>query len=625
MNFLREQLATDSKSRIAYFFCNDKDVYNRTAVAVLKSLLYQLLHQNPGFFQHILPEYEKFRLDKETNWSAAALWSAFHNIVIDPAAESVYCVVDALDECLDDQGGNDYRRSDLLRDLHDLYLSQSSSQCTARIVLSSRPLPAIQSLLPNISLVIRLEDFNRSDIGQYISDEVDRLAIKGKYPPGLKVEVQKTIEEMSGNMFLWVSLTVNDLSKRRTIKEIRHLLNTVPRTLFAYYECILASISSENSDRAKVLLMWIAHAATPIRLEELALAIAVRDDARSIAEIEEDMPLNIEDHIMELCSPLVEIVDTYVVFIHQSVKDFLMTAGERVGLDSPPFEPRYHRIYHVPLQEASSKLTRTCITYLTFIDHTQRPPAIDVSECPVLGWPIHARLSAPLDDKTKHVFPKFLDINSAHFSVWMKYYWDLHLAGESFEGEIQSHIQPLYVASLLHITPLVKLLLEDGADVNNQGGTYINALQCAASNGGSIDIVEILVGEGADVNAYGGFHGTALMAASFSGNIEVVKFLLVCGAKTDLVGGKFGDVLQAAAWRENLDIIKLLLDSGASINVLGGEFGNPLLAAAWSGHPDVAEFLLDQGLDANNRGRLNGFPLQAAVRRGHTIVIQKLL
>lgn len=624
MNFLREQLTTDSKLRIAYFFCDSKDANNRTAVAVLKSLLYQLLDKNPGFFQHILQAYEKFRLDKETNWSAAALWDAFNKIAIDPAAESVYCIVDALDECLDDQSSNDYRRSDLLRDLNNLYLSQSS-RCTARIVLSSRPIPQIESLLPNITTVIRLEDFNRSDIDRYISDEVDRLAIKGKYPPSLKKLVQDRIKKMSGNMFLWVSLVMNELSKCRTKGEIRHLLNTIPRTLFAYYESVLANISSENSNRTKILLMWIVHAATPIRLEELALAIAVRADARSIADIEDDIPLSIEDDVMELCSPLVEIVDSYIVLIHQTVKHFLITASESVGADIPPFEPCYHRIYYVSLQEASSTLARTCITYLMFIDHLKRSPIVDILKYPVVSWPIHARLSAPLDENTKDVFRKFMDMKSTHFSEWVKHYWELLFSDETYDGGIQTHIKPLYVASLLHITPLVELLLEDGAHVNSEGGKYFHALQCAASNGGSIDVVKLLVRKGADVNGYGGFHGTALMAASFSGNLEVVRFLLGCGAKTDIVGGKFGDVLQAAAWRGNLDIVKLLLSSGASTNVVGGEFGNPLLAAAWSGHLGVVEFLLDQGMDANSRGRFNGFPLQAAVRRGMTDVIETLL
>ena len=71
---------------------------------------------------------------------------------------------------------------------------------------------------------------------------------------------------------------------------------------------------------------------------------------------------------------------------------------------------------------------------------------------------------------------------------------------------------------------MVELLLEQGADVNAQGGYYGNALQAASArprHGGGA-----AAGKGADVNAQGGYYGNALQAASGNGDEAVVELLL---------------------------------------------------------------------------------------------------
>ncbi|KAG8798956.1 hypothetical protein FRC18_008497 [Serendipita sp. 400] len=71
---------------------------------------------------------------------------------------------------------------------------------------------------------------------------------------------------------------------------------------------------------------------------------------------------------------------------------------------------------------------------------------------------------------------------------------------------------------------IVRLLLENGADVNKQGGEYGNALY-AASIRGREQIVRILLDNGADVNAQGGRHGSAVEAAWAGGHVEVAHLL----------------------------------------------------------------------------------------------------
>jgi ankyrin repeat protein len=55
------------------------------------------------------------------------------------------------------------------------------------------------------------------------------------------------------------------------------------------------------------------------------------------------------------------------------------------------------------------------------------------------------------------------------------------------------------------------------------------------------EVVQLLLNQGAEVNAQGGFYGNALQAASCSGNKELIQLLLNQGADVDAQGGKDGN------------------------------------------------------------------------------------
>ena len=94
---------------------------------------------------------------------------------------------------------------------------------------------------------------------------------------------------------------------------------------------------------------------------------------------------------------------------------------------------------------------------------------------------------------------------------------------------------------------ILQALLDNGADVNMQGGFYGNALQAVAANPGvsghRLGAMQILVQRGADVNAHGGEYGYALIAAAanpthptetcLESTSLILKFLLENGADPD--------------------------------------------------------------------------------------------
>ena len=120
---------------------------------------------------------------------------------------------------------------------------------------------------------------------------------------------------------------------------------------------------------------------------------------------------------------------------------------------------------------------------------------------------------------------------------------------------------PLYYASLGGLKQVITHLLENGADVNAQGGQYGNALQ-AASLRGFGEIVELLIDKGAKVDAQGGEYGNALQAASLNGDEAIVKLLIKKGghifAQDDMT-----KALKAASTHGHRRIVRLLEEAGA--------------------------------------------------------------
>ena len=174
--------------------------------------------------------------------------------------------------------------------------------------------------------------------------------------------------------------------------------------------------------------------------------------------------------------------------------------------------------------------------------------------------------------------------------------------------------------------PAVRLLLENGADVNLKGnGSHgMSALYKAACQN-RMTVVELLLDNDADVNLVGGYYGSALQASSSQGYMSMVELLLRYGADVNLAGGKYGSALQAASYEGHIPTVQLLLRHGADVNLAGG-YGSALQAASRFSHDSVVQLLLDNGADVKMGGGMYGSALIAAsTSGGHLSTVQLLL
>jgi ankyrin repeat protein len=163
----------------------------------------------------------------------------------------------------------------------------------------------------------------------------------------------------------------------------------------------------------------------------------------------------------------------------------------------------------------------------------------------------------------------------------------------------------------------VRLLLENGADINAEGGEHGTALQAASAEGHQ-EIVRMLLDKGADINVEGGNDGTALQAASLWDHTMIVDLLLDGGADIDAGGGRYGNALSAACSWNNQSVARILLDRGANLNTV-------LVAACRHDHIRSVRMLLNKGADANTRDERHKTALETASSRGNVIIVQLLL
>jgi ankyrin repeat protein len=118
-------------------------------------------------------------------------------------------------------------------------------------------------------------------------------------------------------------------------------------------------------------------------------------------------------------------------------------------------------------------------------------------------------------------------------------------------------------AALIGGTPLVKLLLQKGADPNVRsamGGTALIAACVSRENPDSIlERVKLILEKGGKVNTINSYNGsTALMSASSLGRIEVVKTLLAAGADVKIKNKKGQTAMDLAAKHGHVKVVGLL-------------------------------------------------------------------
>src|SRR5690606_37903578 len=145
---------------------------------------------------------------------------------------------------------------------------------------------------------------------------------------------------------------------------------------------------------------------------------------------------------------------------------------------------------------------------------------------------------------------------------------------------------PLYLAAVNGSAPMIKLLLEAGADPNLTVLSHTETPLMFAARSGALDAVKLLLDAGAELEAKDDYRGaTPIPFAAEQNHADVVRYLIERGAnpnartKTVVEEGRRGPALPTgglsslmlAAREGGVETVKVLLDAKALVNQQSAE------------------------------------------------------
>jgi len=191
---------------------------------------------------------------------------------------------------------------------------------------------------------------------------------------------------------------------------------------------------------------------------------------------------------------------------------------------------------------------------------------------------------------------------------------------------------------------IVQILLDKGVDIHAKSGIHGTAILAAVASLDVFDfhindapMVKFLLEKGANVNDQCEKTGTILqsaMVSRFSGEgkriMSVLAILLKHKADINAINPRFGTALHVAACHCIPGVVEFLLENGADVKLRGGEYETPLIAAivsmakissldSWYEYKrfeKIVKVLLAKGVDVEARSGKYGTALEAASEGG---------
>jgi ankyrin repeat protein len=665
-----------SNDKVVYFICDNKHADFRTKESILGSLLHQLLVSNPILVRHATAHY-KYKKESIAT-SAATLWTIFEDILRGEDIATVYCILDALDECEDET------RKWILRKLSRLFSVRPDGRAHGsrhlKMVITSRPWEDIALGLSGASKIrLRTEDEANinHDIRLFVKKQVEPLAERRGYTTHQRETVIKTLVEKANGMFLWVSLIIDDL-ERTPICNIERRLQELPNTLHRLYEKILARVDLGAVERVKHILTWVVTAFRPLTVQELAIACELQQ-LHGLGHINIEDLVNYIKGDIGLCGPLLTIRTGYVNLVHQSAKDFLLQAQYRPGLYSSLSN------YHINPAHSHAQLALLCIRYLSFDEfeisllpinglykdydlfeaHLDAFPFLKYA---AINWPEHFRNSGECLLSSLESVKNFFGL-SYKAAAWFQIFF---FSNDDRFADCPSGGSSLHFATYIGILPIIDLLIQDeeveidveddegktplcwaieypldlpeeklgerssvaqlilqaGANVKSQDYTVGATLLHWSVRYHKDQIAEQLIRAGANVNAQDYQMQTPLHWAaedSYLGD-RMADLLLKNGAYIDAIDDSGQTPLHVALEhdRDNVMILRLL-EANASTHAMERNGMTPLLSALERSNYEAAELLLRKGADIKGKGPSGRSALHQAAEKGYEAVFMLLL
>jgi hypothetical protein len=335
--------------------------------------------------------------------------------------------------------------------------------------------------------------------------------------------------------FRWAQCQLDTIATLRTIKAVRRALGELPDGLDDSYKRILLAVSKHDVEIVRRILSWLAFAILPVTLEELCEVVAIEPGLESI---DDEMRLSSTEDILSLCSSLVNVTDKgHVQLAHRSVKDFLLSA--KISGDATI------SIFHLPPEHVNHELAMTCLTYLCLKDFNDGPchsaeayatrlQQLLFTKHAAIGWAYYARAAKMSPDLEVKIMDFFGDRRRSNFMSWVQvlnadynFKWDLY----------PPHATSLYYAASFGLYHAVQSIINDGTQLDAPGSRFGGTALHGAVLRCHVPVMKLLLEAGADPNRADFNRVTPLHTAVVGGDFQVIGLLLHYGASKNATDG----------------------------------------------------------------------------------------
>lgn len=311
---------------ILYFFCQNADANLNNGAAVLQSLVWMLLQQQPHLSTHLDEQFSHSGRIFISDSNSFATWCDILTSMLRDS-NRVIIAIDALDEC------EERSRRQLLRFLSGMITKKGMFH--VKWFITSRPLLEIPDSRPETTLqyhtLLTLDDQILIPwINAYIDRKVQVLRDKADNKERVD-RIKDQLHERASNTYIWVSLVfgeIEDAPEVRWQKIIKH----TPSELNDLYESLLQQLPWPE---CKTVLSVAMVARRPLSLWEIEQLTGM------------ETGVNAGRDYVTGCRSFLSIRDGTVYFIHQSAQDWLLLNQHhlRNGSSQDPdvFEKCVHR------------------------------------------------------------------------------------------------------------------------------------------------------------------------------------------------------------------------------------------------------------------------------------------
>ncbi|KAH7118969.1 hypothetical protein B0J11DRAFT_492734 [Dendryphion nanum] len=617
-------------STICYFFFKDQD--QNTVRQALCALLHQLFSQRPSLTKHAMDDFDTNGSDLIN--STRSLWNILDNVVQDSQAEPIIIVLDALDEC----GEEDFKN--LLMNVERQSRRSRSNKGNLKYLLTSRPYEQVVSrfrVLLDAFPLIHIPGEEESDtiseeVNRVIEHRVEQLGQEKSLSYPVQIQLKKRLLQIQHRTYLWVYLIFDYLRAedfKKTLKGVDSTISVMPKSITQAYEQILSK--SKQQDIVRKVLSIILAAVRPLTLSELNVAMNIHGETKSFGDLDLEEEADFKSRLRSWCGLFVSIYHGKAYFIHQTAREFLLDTSI-LPTSTPIVRLQWHKSIHISY--AHTILAHVCVRYLDLFNTSY------ASQSTLLiystdHWSFHFHGACIKDkDDIALIAVRICNPNSAAYRIWSNFHFTDDHNNDSnlpvirlFNRGIENprYSTGIMVASYLGHSAVVKLFLGKGIDLELKGDKFRRTPLLCAARYGNEAVVQLLLEAGANVEFKDNIGLTALMWASRKGHVGVVKLLLKHGANlesTEHMNSRTPLLWAAMSGKE--EAVRLLLEKGAALEAKDKLHARTsLLWAIRNKHEAVVKTLLEWGSDRESKDVFGQTPLVYVEKYGG-MAIKKL-